>query len=849
MPTKSHKSILSDKINSDNEILTEHKIAIATRQDIASNKDQLPNLKKERFAQIKIATVEKVVNSGEVKNETWTYDHFKKVITSFPEGKGKTIKLIKNNLQGFVGGHFGLLEGMPKRLEKNLLFRNLIILDIDKYEQDFTTFEIALEQLEKYHYLAYSTSSHTFDKPKIRVIIFTSEDMLPNEFRLVATNFTNTLSFKDALDEASCKPNQLMCFSVTPKIINSTEEYVPWFRENEGELLNPKEFMQDLPKDTLIVNNRPNVKTANDNTGIVQAALDITSEEIEENLKNYPAEVLTYSEWLDVGMALHHQSEGKEWGLNIWDTWSKHDLARYEDRKDLKSKWQSFKFDKEKSTTFKTIIQRTKRDKHISKEGVWNSLEKEIDNLTERSSENDIKQIMKTIAQYFNAIEGDHFIKKINQKNKWGLPNLRKMLHVEVKKKEQHKVRTIKTVGYYSLDKKLPPAIFDGYIDDDKPPKCTLKNFEILIENYNIVIKYNAAKKKCEIIIPGREYSIDNEDNATLGEILSIHKDNNIEISVVKNYIWVIADKYRYNPIADFINSKPWDGISRLQTLYDTITTKESFPIVIKELLLRKWLISAVAAVLHKDFHSRGVLILQGEQSIGKTTWLSNLVPLDIKEYFRGGANLDPSNRDSVKSIISHWIAELGELESTFGKDLGKLKAFITNEKDIIRVPYAPLDSRFCRSTVLCGSVNKEEFLIDSTGNARFWVIPAEKIHYNHNIDMQQLWAEVAMLYKTGEKWWLTADEEKQLAEQNDGHFKKSPFEDMLWKIYDFNKSTEFEPVFEVRTYVERNATELLQELGYMQIKRSQRDEMVEVLLQLGCERLSHNKKFKLYLK
>ena len=46
-------------------------------------------------------------------------------------------------------------------------------------------------------------------------------------------------------------------------------------------------------------------------------------------------------------------------------------------------------------------------------------------------------------------------------------------------------------------------------------------------------------------------------------------------------------------------------------------------------------------------------------------------------------AHGNPSDKDSVKHCVSHWIVELGELGSTFKKaDIDQLKAFLTKSKD-----------------------------------------------------------------------------------------------------------------------------------------------------------------------
>jgi putative DNA primase/helicase len=45
-------------------------------------------------------------------------------------------------------------------------------------------------------------------------------------------------------------------------------------------------------------------------------------------------------------------------------------------------------------------------------------------------------------------------------------------------------------------------------------------------------------------------------------------------------------------------------------------------------------------------------------------------------------------------------------------------------------------------------SVNSREYLQDPTGNRRFWTVEVESINARHGMDMQQVWAEVAEMWR-----------------------------------------------------------------------------------------------------
>jgi putative DNA primase/helicase len=305
---------------------------------------------------------------------------------------------------------------------------------------------------------------------------------------------------------------------------------------------------------------------------------------------------------------------------------------------------------------------------------------------------------------------------------------------------------------------------------------------------YKVSIRYNVIKNKLLVIYPGHNWSIDNADNVAMTRIISLAELNGLSTSKVPSYILAIADEKLYNPVAEWILSKPWDGKNRLSDICETITERDDYPVRLKIMIIIKWLLSAVAAVLMPNgFKARGVLTLQGKQGLGKTSWLMSLVPdIILREMvLKVDHHLDGSNKDSIINAISHWLVEIGELDSSFRKDIARLKGFITSDFDKIRRPYAHAPSEYPRRTVFFASVNQADFLVDSTGNSRWWTIPVEAVNYQHKIDMQQVFAQLAVDFYKGKEWWLSPEEENLLEQQNREHCSISVIREQLLEIID----------------------------------------------------------------
>ncbi|HHL8027093.1 TPA: VapE domain-containing protein [Escherichia coli] len=380
-------------------------------------------------------------------------------------------------------------------------------------------------------------------------------------------------------------------------------------------------------------------------------------------------------------------------------------------------------------------------------------------------------------------------------------------------------------------------------IGSNGQPLNTRPNVERLLDNYNISAKYNEISKDVEVLVPGVSGGSDARDNCAVSEILSLAALNRLPMSNIEGHIKTIAVRNTYNPVRDFINQREWDGRSRFADLLNTISTPDDYSRDLLAMLVRRWLLSAVAAAyLEAGFWSKGVLVFQGEQSLGKTAWFKALLPPDNRNLVKVGATIDPGNKDSVASAISHWLVELGELDATFRKaDIAKLKAFISQDRDDLRRPYDRLESKYQRRTVFFASVNPKHFLADDTGNVRWWTIPVTAVNYEHGIDTQQLWAEVLSWFEAGERWWLDRDEEAMLEVVNEQHGQTDPIEEMILARFDWNSDR-------LAAYIEMTATDVLLSIGQDRPTKSQATQCGNILRKLTGRDARRTSKGRFYL-
>ncbi len=218
-----------------------------------------------------------------------------------------------------------------------------------------------------------------------------------------------------------------------------------------------------------------------------------------------------------------------------------------------------------------------------------------------------------------------------------------------------------------------------------------------------------------------------------------------------------IAKPLAYHPVQDYLNQvwNTWrsqlDLGSFLENAAVTYLGNED---PMASIFLKKSLICAVARALRPGCKVDTATVLAGAQGLGKSQFWKTLASPD---WFCDDFN-DIDNKDHLLKLHEAWIIEWPELHGLSRKEATRVKAFMTTARERLRKPYAREADWMDRPSIIVGSSNDSEFLTDSTGNRRWWVIELKtKININkvaHERD--QIWAAAVELYRRNEPWWLS---------------------------------------------------------------------------------------------
>lgn len=304
---------------------------------------------------------------------------------------------------------------------------------------------------------------------------------------------------------------------------------------------------------------------------------------------------------------------------------------------------------------------------------------------------------------------------------------------------------------------------------------ASANNINIIIENDQLLknkFKFNTFDNKRYVTgkLPWR--------NVTKQEPL---KD--VDYSGIRNYIECIYgivssqkiddaialefERKSYHPIIDYLKSLTWDKEKRVDTLLidyfgadDNAYTRAA---------IRKMLCAAVARVFNPGVKFDLVLVLVGAQETYKSTFIKKLG----KDWFSDTFST-VQGKESFEQLQGAWIIEIAELSGFKKAEIETVKHFITKREDMYRPAYGRVVETYKRQCVFFGTTNNADFLQDPTGNRRFMPVDVKQDNCKKSVmedltddEVDQIWAEAYQMYKNGEKLYLEKEQNlKAKAEQ-----------------------------------------------------------------------------------
>ena len=321
-----------------------------------------------------------------------------------------------------------------------------------------------------------------------------------------------------------------------------------------------------------------------------------------------------------------------------------------------------------------------------------------------------------------------------------------------------------------------------------KPEKLETAELLALLRSQADEIRYNVFTQQIEI----KGKVIDGADRFYL-KLAEMGYKVGKELAI--DCLVQVANENLYNPVTEYLlhceqNVEP--------TYIDGLATAYLRPgdcgASIYDEMLKRTLIGAVARAFDPGYKHDTACVIMGDQGAYKSSFWGCL-----GGPFYSDALGDISTKDDVMVLHRSWIMEWAELDHiTNRKHAGQVKAFLSQAVDLLRVPYGKAVEAFPRRGIIVGTTNKTAgFLVDETGNRRFWVIPTTKTQVDQIntatllIERDAIWSAAVHAYRNGETNRLPLAMELAVQQENDAYMIESPWRSAILTYLADRRSTE----------------------------------------------------------
>ncbi|WP_294629771.1 VapE domain-containing protein [uncultured Bacteroides sp.] len=231
-----------------------------------------------------------------------------------------------------------------------------------------------------------------------------------------------------------------------------------------------------------------------------------------------------------------------------------------------------------------------------------------------------------------------------------------------------------------------------------------------------------------------------------------------------------------FNPFLHYFSSlAPWDGttdyigrLARRVKAVDQPFFDDSF---------RRWLVGMVACAIDDDRQNHQLLLLHGAQGKGKSTFIRNLLPPELKGYYRNGM-INPDNKDHLLQLSSCLLINLDEFDTLPAWRMQELKSLITQDVVTERKAFDIQTYSFVRRASFVASTNNPQCLPDIGENRRILFNSITDIDYRTPVDHAGVYAQALALYRQGFRYWYENEEVNFLNRRNETFRQKDPVEE-----------------------------------------------------------------------
>lgn len=237
-----------------------------------------------------------------------------------------------------------------------------------------------------------------------------------------------------------------------------------------------------------------------------------------------------------------------------------------------------------------------------------------------------------------------------------------------------------------------------------------------------------------------------------------------------------------YHPLKQYLDGlPPWDGktdyISRLAAMvhvkenpHNPVQDKSPHslpdaPVRFAD-ILKRWLVSMIAAALDEAVVNQVILTLIGRQGSYKTSFMQHILPPALSEYYTTKSNSSRMTKDDLFTMTENLVINLEEIDTMPPSELNQLKAMVTQRYVDERRAYGRNKVHLPHVASFVATGNNLQFLTDDTGNRRWLPFEVESIDspWETDIPYEGIYSQTYALYRdVNFRYWFSDEEIQQL--------------------------------------------------------------------------------------
>lgn len=330
--------------------------------------------------------------------------------------------------------------------------------------------------------------------------------------------------------------------------------------------------------------------------------------------------------------------------------------------------------------------------------------------------------------------------------------------------------------------------------NDSSHKKATVEEMEEFINGY-MKFRMNTLTHQIETQLIADAYTDRPEASACHWQRLTDHIENSLWCAMQHHGMAVNLNELHtllgsdfvkeYHPLREYLDGlPPWDGetdyIGRLAAMVHVKESPHSplqqdksrerndlseTPVRFAD-ILKRWMVSMIAAALDETVVNQVILTLIGRQGSYKTSFMQHILPPVLSEYYTTKSNSSRMTKDDLFTMTENLVINLEEIDTMPPSELNQLKAMVTQRYVDERRAYGRNKVHLPHVASFVATGNNLQFLTDDTGNRRWLPFEVEDIDspWEADIPYEGIYSQTYALYQdVNFRYWFTDKETQQL--------------------------------------------------------------------------------------